>query len=179
MNKGLALATGEAVAFLNSDDKYADASVVTDVVATLESAACDFVYGDLHMVDEIGRVVRDWKTGQVAAHGLTSTQIPHPALFVRRAWLHRITPAFDPSYRIAADLKQQLILINQLHARGAYIQRPIVMMRMGGASTRNALSYLDGWKESARAYNEVLGRGGAWYTAKKVLSKVKGVRQLT
>lgn len=178
MNKGAALATGEFVGFLNSDDRYADERVLADVVATSRLTGCDFVYGDLHMVNGQGRVVRHWKSGAIPPTGLSGTQIPHPTLFIRRRLLTQLAPSFDPSYRISADLKQQLIIINKLGAKGAYIRRPLACMRLGGASTRGLAGYLLGWRESARAYNEVFGGGGSWYTLKKVISKTKGIRRM-
>jgi hypothetical protein len=90
--------------------------------------------------------------------------------------LHRINPAFDPSYRISADLKQQLILINKMRAKGIYVRRPLTRMSLGGASTAALSGYLSGWRETARAYNEIFGRGGWWYTAKKVSSKIPSLR---
>ena len=105
-------------------------------------------------------------------------QIPHPALFVRRSLLNKINPPFDPSYRISADLKQQLIFINKLRSKGVYISRPLTRMSMGGASTEGFRSYVAGWKESAQAYNEVFGKGGWWFTARKVFSKLKSLRNI-
>lgn len=178
MNKGLALATGEFVAFLNSDDRYADDRVLAEV-AEAAVAGVDFVYGDIRMVNAEGQTVREWKTGVVPIGGLTSTQIPHPALFVRRRLLDQISPAFDPTLRIASDLKQQLIFINRMGAKGAYLARTLVVMSLGGASTGSLSSYIAGWRESARAYNDVFGHGGVWFTTKKVLSKLRGIRQFS
>jgi glycosyltransferase len=178
MNKGLALASGDVVAFLNSDDCYVDANVLSDVAAAFEAGDPDLVYGDISMVNANGEMVRYWRTGVVPDGGLRASQIPHPALFVRKRVLNTVSPAFDPKYRIASDLKQQLILINQRGARGVYVPRPLVTMRIGGASTGDLSGYVTGWKESARAYNEVFGAGGAWYTVRKVLSKFRGLRKL-
>jgi glycosyltransferase len=176
MNKGLAMSSGDLVGFLNSDDCYVDCTVLSDVAAAYEAGAADFVYGDLEMVNQEGRVIRYWKTGDISAEGLTRTQIPHPVLFVRRPLLRSISPAFDPSYRISGDLKQQLILINKMRARGIYVRRPLTRMSLGGASTAAFSGYLSGWRETARAYNEIFGRGGWWYTAKKVSSKIPSLR---
>jgi glycosyltransferase involved in cell wall biosynthesis len=178
MNKGLARATGDLVGFLNSDDVYADEVVIRDVAQCFTVGEVDFVYGDIQMLNDAGEVVRHWQTGDVPAKGLWNTQIPHPALFVRRSLLNSLSPAFDPSYRISADLKQQLILINKHGARGSYIKRPLTLMSIGGASTAGLRSYVAGWKESARAYNEVFGGAGWWYTIKKVASKVRGIRKI-
>ena len=56
MNKGLAAATGELIAFLNADDRYADNRVLADVVSTFHKTSADGtnadgVYADLDMVD--------------------------------------------------------------------------------------------------------------------------------
>jgi hypothetical protein len=85
-------------------------------------------------------------------------------------------PAFDDTYKISADLKQQLIFTNIRHATGAYIASPLVKMRVGGTSTANLKAYIDGWTESRRAWNEVHGSGGSLYVLRKVISKLKGVR---
>ena len=179
MNKGLFLATGDVVAFLNSDDRYADGSVLSDVATAFETMDCDYVYGDIQMVNETGQLVRDWRTGTVPPEGLKDSQIPHPALFVRRPLLVGITPPFDTSYLISADLKQQLIFVNKLRAKGLYLRRVLSVMRIGGASTGGLQNYVAGWRESRRAFNEVLGTGGVWYTIKKVLLKLRGVRALS
>jgi len=176
MNKGLKHATGEMVGFLNSDDIYVDDEVLADVARLLDQSGADFVYGDLVMVDRDGVVRRHWISGDLPPYGLGRNQLPHPALFIRRDVLKKINPPFDPTYAIAADLKQQLILTSQMRARGAYLRRPLVRMTLGGESTRNLKSYLRGWRESTRAYNEVFGHGGIWFTIRKVLAKLSGVR---
>jgi len=178
MNKGFRLAQGEIVAFLNSDDVYADAEVARDVAAAFSDPAVDIVYGDLDMVDRHGALVRRWITGDVGARERVTEQIPHPAMFVRRAALERLPEPFDPSFRIAADLKQQLQLFNVLRVEARYLRRPLARMMVGGRSTAGLASYFAGWRESARAYDDVFGRLGWWYTMRKVASKFKGVRRL-
>lgn len=180
MNKGLRLASGDFVGFLNSDDVYVDDLVLADIADAVRLAgeSCQYVYGDICMIDDHGQVVREWQTGELAAGPLDGRQIPHPAFFARREALDLIKPAFDSTLRIAADLKQQLILINKMGARGCYVPRALVKMRLGGTSTRSFRAYVDGWCESVRAYNDVFGSGGLWFTVSKVLSKLGGVRRL-
>jgi glycosyltransferase involved in cell wall biosynthesis len=178
MNKGVRLATGEIVAFLNSDDAYADANVIGDVVAAFDDRSIGLVYGDIDMVDQQGRLVRRWVTGAIDARARVVKQIPHPAMFVRRSALEALPIPFDPAYRIAADLKQQLMLLNIQRVGARYLDRPLAAMLIGGRSTAGLGSYVDGWRESARAYDEVFGRLGWWYTIRKVASKITGVRRL-
>jgi len=176
MNKGVALASGDVVCFLNSDDKYLDVGVLGKVANCFTDPAVDFVYGDLLMVNDSGVVMRSWRTGRISRDGLKWQQIPHPALFVRLSVLAKINPCFDATYKISADLKQQLIMLNKLKARGFYLSEVLVLMRVGGASTGSLGSYMVGWRESIRDYNDIFGSGGVTFTIRKVFSKVKGLR---
>jgi glycosyltransferase involved in cell wall biosynthesis len=175
MNKGFSHSSGDVVCFLNSDDFYIDDNVLLDVHAAFLNENLDFVYGDLLMVDSKGVVKRTWITGDDCSYLLNGRQIPHPVLFVRRDVLLKIDPVFDSSYKIAADLKQQLIFVNKFHSTGFYIKRPLTVMRLGGASTRGFLSYAQGWIESRRAYNETFGSGGLLFTIRKTVSKLSGL----
>lgn len=176
MNKGFTYATGDIIGYLNSDDYYLDKNVLTEVVHAFELNQCDFVYGDVEMIDKSGRLVRRWVTGKITPGNTRGKQIPHPVFFVKKEFLEKLSAVFDDSYRIAADLKQQLIIVNKLKASGYYIQKPLVVMRLGGESTGSLTSYINGWIESKRAYNDVFGSGGTLFTLRKVLSKLKSIR---
>jgi hypothetical protein len=176
MNQGFFYSTGEIIAFLNSDDYYIDDHVLCDVIDCFKTNNCDFVHGDIRMVSLTGEVVREWRVGNIGEAGLVGQQIPHPGLFIRRAAFEKIGLPFDPTYKISADLRQQLIMINQLKLKGAYLKRTLVVMETGGESTNSFASYYLGWKESARAYNEVFGSGGISFVVKKVLSKFRGLQ---
>ncbi len=176
MNQGYSKSTGDVVAFLNSDDYYIDDHVLSDVIKAFRENHCDFVYGDITMSSLSGQIVRVWQTGKIGKEGLVGQQIPHPGIFIKRKVLNQLLTPFDPSYKISADLKQQLLIINKLKFKGAYLNRSLVMMETGGESTNSFSSYFTGWKESVKAYNEVFGSGGIWYVFKKVFSKLKGVR---
>lgn len=176
MNKGFHVSSGEFVAFLNSDDIYADDNVISDVARAFLDETVLFVYGDIEMVNKQGVVARSWRTGQSCQYRLDGMQIPHPAFFTRRSLLQSLDVPFDASYRISADLKQQLILINKMKVTGQYIQRSLVRMAIGGTSTASIRSYIAGWLECIRAYNDIFGSGGIAFTAKKVASKLYGVK---
>jgi len=176
LNKGFALALGDIVGILHSDDVFYDDEVLDKVVMAFNDQDVDYVYGDIEMIDAGGRLVRYWKTGLLLDGKIKSTQIPHPALFLSRKLIERMDPVFDSSYRIAADLKQQLYFANILNAKGKYIPSPLVKMKVGGTSTANFQAYFEGWKESRRAWNEIHGKGGALYVFKKIVSKLKGLK---
>ena len=176
LNKGFALSVGDIVGILHSDDVFYDDEVLSKVAMAFGDSEIGYVYGDIEMIDKGGRLVRYWRAGLLENGKIKSTQIPHPALFLSRKLIQRMDPIFDSSYRIAADLKQQLIFANILNVKGKYIDLPLVKMRVGGTSTANFEAYLEGWRESRRAWNEVHGSGGWVYVFKKVLSKLKGLK---
>lgn len=176
MNQGFLYSTGEVIAFLNSDDYYIDDIVLRDVADCFVKNNCDFVYADIQMVSLSGKVVREWRVGDIGEAILTGQQIPHPGLFIKRYAIEKIGLPFDSTYKISADLKQQLIMINELKLKGAYLNRTVVVMETGGESTKSIASYYLGWKESVRAYNEVFGSGGFFFVIKKVLSKLNGLK---
>ncbi len=172
MNKGVSLASGDIIAFLNSDDFYIDSKVISDVAEKFSNNSIQYVYGDIDFISKSGNIIRGWISGADCEKELNGKQIPHPAFFVLKDTILLLKPPFDSSYKISADLKQQLIIINKNRAKGAYIPRVLVNMMVGGASTGSLSSYLLGWQESVKAYNDVFGRGGFLFTLAKVISKL-------
>ena len=172
MNQGYEYSNGDVIAFLNSDDFYADDLVLEDVAKVFSNNAIDYVYGNVVMVNKFGEKIRVWDMNSHLSTIANMKQIAHPALFIRRRCLDKLSPCFDTSYKISADLKQQLILIYKLGIVGAYIPRVLAVVRLGGESTRNINSYYLGWRESIKAYNEVFEGGGLISTIKKVLIKI-------
>jgi glycosyltransferase involved in cell wall biosynthesis len=57
INKGFAMASGEVLAWLNSDDTL-DPRTVSLAVAALERTGADMVYGDVEIVDEHGKLLK-------------------------------------------------------------------------------------------------------------------------
>jgi glycosyltransferase involved in cell wall biosynthesis len=174
MNQGFSHAKGRYIGFLNSDDFYP----TPDILRWVRDAFDDdvgIVYGDISIVGGRGEEIRRYVTGAVH-NRLRGRQIPHPAIFVRRELLAALGLPFDPSYRISADFKQQLILVDKMKVKCRYIPQVLAVMRVGGESTRNITSFWRGWNECARAYREVHGCSGWPYVALKVAMKLPQIR---
>jgi glycosyltransferase involved in cell wall biosynthesis len=139
LNKGLALASGDVVGVMHSDDFFSDDQVLAEVAEAFADAAVDAVYGDLEYVDaaDTSRVVRYWKAGPYSQDRLRwGWMPPHPTLFMRRQLIQRFG-VYDTRYRIAADYDWMLRYLGQGSIRPRYVPRVLVKMRTGGASNES------------------------------------------
>ncbi len=145
MNKGLKLATGDLVGFLNADDMFAHRDVVASIAhAAQRDPAADAVYGDIVYVraDRPDQVLRYWRSGEFTRSKLRFGWMPpHPTFYVRAAKLAEIGH-FDDQLRIAADYDFVLRSLAGPNARAAYVRDVLVRMRAGGASNRSVKAML-------------------------------------
>jgi glycosyltransferase involved in cell wall biosynthesis len=112
MNKGLDMASGEYVWFLNAGDTIAADDTLEQVMADAEDA--DIVYGNAERVDENG-YCRPWhkstpKTSDVSAKSFaTGMVICHQALLVRRT----MAPHFNVRWTVCADIDWAIRCLNR------------------------------------------------------------------
>lgn len=139
MNKGLRLASGDFVGFLNGDDTFAGPGVLADVAAAASQPAVDAIYGDLVYVSKNhpDRVVRYWRSGSWSCRQLAlGWMAPHPTLYMRKALVDQYG-AFDERLDIAADYDFMLRYFRRPDINVVYIRKVLVCMRTGGASNRS------------------------------------------
>ena len=139
MNKGIGLATGDVVGFLNSDDFYPSSDVLSQVAATFADPAVDACHGDLCYVrrEDPTAIVRYWRSSPHVPGSFTRGWVPpHPTFFVRRECYQRLG-GFDLAYRIAADFELMARFLEVGHLRSVYIPRVLVTMRLGGTTNRS------------------------------------------
>lgn len=159
MNKGLRMFSGEAVGFLNADDRYQDHAVLADVAAAL--AEVDIVYGDLDFVDghDHGKVVRSWRGKAWNAGAFRRGWMPpHPTFYIRRRVAEAVGE-FDLSMKISADYDFMLRAMELNDFSSRFLPRVMVRMLTGGTSTAGLSSYLRGNLEALRARRRWLGSG--------------------
>jgi glycosyltransferase involved in cell wall biosynthesis len=137
MNKGIDLAQGEIIGILNSDDLYADTTIISSVVKEFREKKVDVVYGDLYYFrtgsPEIS--VRRYKGGifslQRVSYGIMP---PHPTFFIKKE-VYSKYGKFNIRYTLSADFDLILRFLGVHKVRFAYIPRILVKMRTGGKST--------------------------------------------
>lgn len=154
MNKGLAMATGDVVGILNSDDFYTSNDVLERVAHEIENV--DAVYGDIHFVnpDDLSKCVRYYSSRSFRRWQMRLGFMPaHPSFYCRRR-VYQTLGAFDLQFKVAADFEQllRLIYINRISTK--YIPMDFVTMRTGGASTSGLQSHKAILRDHLRAYRK-------------------------
>lgn len=176
MNKGVALATGDIVGILNSDDLYADANVLSDIVTSFVENNCDFLYADLVYVDRafLDVTTRVWVAGDGRfARGWNP---PHPTLYLRRSVYEQIG-RYKTSYRISSDYDYMIRLFNpKARLKPWYLKRTIVKMRQGGESTKSLRSNIIAFREAQQSLEYYQVRMPHVVNALRVLRKLRQLR---
>lgn len=159
-NKGLAMATGEVVGFLNADDFYAHTGVLKRIHRCLEALELDACYGDLIYLSkkDTSDMVRYWKSRSFRPGMFRYGWMPpHPTFYARREVYERYG-MFDTRYSIASDWELLMRLMELERIRTRYIPEVLVHMKLGGISNRS-------FKNIAKANIECLAaalRNGFW-----------------
>lgn len=169
MNKGIHLATGDIIGILNSDDFYADKSVIFKITRTFMENSVDSIFADLVYVksDNLDRITRYYSSSSFHPRLFAYGWMPaHPTFFVKR-WAYERYGVFQTNYTIAADYELLTRFLARYHLSYAYLPQVIVHMRTGGASTNSLMSNWILNREIIRACGEN-GIKTNWF---KVLSK--------
>ncbi|MFT4015867.1 MAG: glycosyltransferase family 2 protein [Agriterribacter sp.] len=138
MNKGIAIAGGDIIGILNSDDVYASPDILSLVAQTFEGhPQAMALYADLQFVqrDDMSKVVRSWKAGRYTKSSFYYGWMPpHPTFFVRRE-VYDTVGAFNINLGSAADYELMLRILLKHNIKATYINKVIIKMRVGGVST--------------------------------------------
>ncbi len=103
INKGFARATGDIVAWLNSDDYYLQGTVSAAVKVFEENPDVVLVYGNMLAVDEHGKTFNTLTYGQLSLEDLLCFQIiGQPAVFMRHSALRK-TGGLNPDFHFLLD----------------------------------------------------------------------------
>ena len=149
LNKGIELANGEIVGFLNSDDVLKNRHTITTIVNNLTISNNEAIYGDLQYFakQRPNRTTRRWKSGEYSNHKFRQGWMPpHPTFYTYKK-IYIKYGFFDISYKISSDYDMMLRLLYEKKIKAKYIPEVLVKMQRGGVSNQNFQSILLKTKE--------------------------------
>lgn len=104
INKGWARATGQVLAYLNTDDMYLPGAIAAAAQEFSSKPDAAMVYGDAIILDEMGQHLRIWQARpfDLAVMFAEGSVVPQPATFFSRAALDKVGP-LDEQWQMIMD----------------------------------------------------------------------------
>ena len=159
LNKGLKLASGDAIGVLNSDDTYHRPTSLEAIGCGLMKA--DTVHGHLNFVTdhETKTISRVWQGQARPRHGFRAGWMPgHPTFYVKRHVVEAVGP-FDVALETSSDYDWMLRALEVHRFSSHLIDEVLIDMQQGGRSTSGVTSYLHHNLEALRARQKWLKAG--------------------
>lgn len=127
MNKGINIAKGEYIFFLNAGDIFFDNSVLRKMLPQLNGS--DVFYGDSYTYNDCHEVI-PFRVGEFSKYRLTISNICHQTIFYPTSLLKK--NKYECKYKIVADRALNMKLWKKCHF--SYIKIPVVLYLGGGIS---------------------------------------------
>lgn len=140
MNKGVLRASGDAIALLNADDRYADTGVLSRVAKRFDETGVDAVLGDVTFFRDGApdKSIRRFNSGFFRPSRLRFGVMPaHPAMVLRREAYERVG-LYRTDYKITADFEFIVRAFVEHRLSYSYMRDVFVKMQVGGVSTAGA-----------------------------------------
>lgn len=141
MNKGIAMATGDLIGILNSDDTFYSPTVIEDIIAFHSLNSYDASVGDIIQHNAEGKTVRVYSSKNWTPEKLKiGFMPPHPSIFFRKE-LFSHYGNYDLGFVIGADyeLITRFFLKNKIVWN--YSGITTTAMLVGGLSSSGSSSY--------------------------------------
>ena len=151
-NKGLKLATGNVVGFLNSDDVFFIENSVQEIVNAFTENRTDIVYGNLDYVTADGKVIRNWISKPYEKGLVKKAWMPaHPTFYCKKEVYDRLG-GYNDSFKIGGDFELCLRFLEVHEVPSFYLNKKLVKMLVGGISNSGLKSKWTIYKEELRAF---------------------------
>jgi len=155
MNKGVKLASGELIGFVNSGDALCKSSTLKAIWEQyIKYERPAGIYGNKQYVSADGRISRTWRPGKFKRWKyIFGWMTPHQSTYIQRSCYEKLN--FDETYKIAGDYKFmfQVFFVNRQSAY--YLDEDVVYMETGGVSNGSLKNIFKSNMEVLRAWKEL------------------------
>lgn len=179
INKGLAMATGDIVGLMHSDDVFFDETVVTKIVEAFnKNPNADAIYGDGVYVtnDAEQKIVRNRIGGEYDVKKIKSGWLPlHPTVYIKNSVIKKLGH-YNLDFKIASDTEFLLRYLYKHNINVSYLNSYVVKMRMGGLST-NYKRAIEVLREDYKIYKFHKLSGAKVVFQKKILALMQYINK--
>jgi len=150
-NKGLKLANGEIIGFLNSDDTFYDKNSLNKIVKGFEKNT-DAVFGNLKFYNNKNKVMRKWRSKPYEKGAFKNSWMPpHPTFYCKKKIFDHYGN-FNDSFKIAGDFELMLRFIHCNGIKTKFLDQNLIKMKAGGLSNSGFRSKIEILKEEFYAF---------------------------
>ena len=141
MNKGIAMATGNLIGILNSDDTFHSSTVIEEIVAFHSNNTIDASVGNIIQHRENGKIIRTYSSKYWNPVKLKIGYMPpHPSLFFKRELFDKYGN-YDLGFKIGADYELITRYFFKNKISWKYSGITTTAMLVGGLSSSGSGSY--------------------------------------
>jgi glycosyltransferase involved in cell wall biosynthesis len=140
MNKGIAIATGELIGILNSDDYYASKEVLSLVDKIMSTKGIDSCYGNLLYIKN-NKPYRYWRSGKQKSFKY-GWMPPHPAFFIKKT-IYEKYGLFRLDCGVNGDYELMLRFFEKYNISTMWLDKVFVYMSAGGKSNNGIQSRIN------------------------------------
>ncbi|MAC42262.1 MAG: glycosyl transferase [Pelagibacterales bacterium] len=152
-NKGLKIASGDIIGFLNSDDIFHEKDSLKKILDSFDDDI-DCVFGDLIYSNIKNETKRIWKGSKFKKGTFKKGWMPaHPTFYCKRS-IYEKYGFFKEEYKIAGDFELMLRFLEKHNIRSKYIPETLVNMKLGGISNRDIGNILIILQEEFKAFKQ-------------------------
>jgi glycosyltransferase involved in cell wall biosynthesis len=139
MNKGIALATGDIIGILNSDDFFPENNIIETVADAFGGGIAQIVYGNLWYILPTfpNKIIRKWKSQPYKKNLFQWGWMPAHTTFFAKRDLFAKYGNYNIGFKTAADYELMLRFIHKFELEAVHINKVLVIMRTGGVSNRS------------------------------------------
>tara|TARA_B100001769_G_C21920429_1_gene496397 strand:+ start:67 stop:798 length:732 start_codon:yes stop_codon:yes gene_type:complete len=138
-NKGLEIANGDVVGFLNSDDTFYNNNSLQTIVDGFKKGI-DAVHGNLKFYNHKNKVIRNWISKPFEKGAFKKGWMPaHPTFYCRKN-IYNKYGNYNELFKIAGDFELMLRFIETKNIKTMFIDKNLVKMKAGGISNSGFIS---------------------------------------